>query len=444
MSIMGHRTPKKSTRRRFLSQVGRAGLLAYPLVGGARSLLAQTPTAPTNLRLASSSAGARAVLGQNDFSYLGCFLMPTSAGGGDAVWGKGLTHRYVNGQLSFLASAWNPQSVYEVTPPPLVADPSSAGVASVMRTWGTVAAGDLNPIGGNLFGLYWDSIDQRLYWTGGNIYNTTGPLNPSVGYATLNDSAGAFAPGGIWSLTNYSCKMAMGGVTPIPKWFSDQNCPGARLGAGFGGYFSIATIGPVSMGPALTAFDPSLLASTASGAPVANTPLVNYPFVTAAYGPPDRCHRDTDYTTEFDGWNPQNSIGYWSWTDTIWQSAVWIDTPSKTGLVYFPTFGNGRTWYENSDLHAERGSHAWLVYDPADLASVAKGAVKSWQIQPTNVWQVQYPFSPYPVAGWSGEPWRMVVGASFDQSTNRLYICVRFNVSVGGSTPQVVYAYQVS
>jgi hypothetical protein len=442
---MGHRAKRNTTsRRQFLSQVGRAGLLASPLLGGARTLFAQTPGAPSNLRVSSGSPGPRTILSQSDFTYLGCFRMPLSAGGGDAQWGRGLTHRYVNGQLRFLASAWNPQTVYEVTAPKLAADPFSADSASVVRAWGTVAAADLTTIGGLLHGLHWDAIDQRLYWTGGSIYNTTSPHDPSFGYATLSDATGAFMPRGIWGLTDYSCKMAMGGITPIPKWFADQNCPGKRLGAGFGGYFSIADLGPISAGPALTAFDPSTLSGTASGAPVAHTPLVNYPFKGAAYGPPDRCHRDTDYHTEFDGWNPQNGVGYWSWTDTIWQSAVWIDTPNKTGMLYLPVFGNGRTWYEASNLHAERGSHGWLVYDPSDLAAVASGAKKPWEIQPKNTWSVQYPSVKYPLAAWDGDPPQVVAGATFDAATRRLYVSVRFAMGFVRDSPNVVYAYQVS
>src|SRR5207253_9684851 len=100
------------------------------------------------------------------------------------------------------------------------------------------------------------------------------------------------------------------------NWFADTNCVGCRLGAGFGGYFSIAGTGPISSGPALTAFNPASLGSMSSSGSIAHTPLVNYPFNSTAYSSPDRCHRDADYTTEFDGWNPRSGIGYFSWTDT--------------------------------------------------------------------------------------------------------------------------------
>src|SRR5207248_3208195 len=136
MSIMRDRGSRKSSRRQFLSQVGRAGILVYPALG-ARSLWAQSPGAPTNLRLASNNPGARSVLSAKDFTYLGAFRMPEVAGGGDAQWGKGLTHRYVNGQLRFFSSAWNPQTVYEVAAPSqLGSDALSAATASIVNIWG--------------------------------------------------------------------------------------------------------------------------------------------------------------------------------------------------------------------------------------------------------------------------------------------------------------------
>ena len=438
---MDERTKKPtSTRRQFLAQVGRTGLLSAPLLLGARRAMGQVPGPPSNLRLATPS---RALLSANDFAYLGAFLLPSSAGGADAEWGRGFTHRYVNGQLRFLAGAWNPQTIYEMTPPALAASPAIAQTATVLKTWGAVAQTDLYPIGGILHGIYWDPVDQRLYWAGGSVYNTTSNYDPSVGYAVLNDADGTFARSGIWGFNNYSCKMAMGGLTPIPQWFSDVYCPGYRLGAGCGGYFSIVTTGPVSMGPALTAFNPSSFASTASGRSVPHKPLVNYPYNAAAYTSPDRGHRDIDYHTEFDAWNPRSGIGYWAWTDTLWQSCVWIDTPAKSGLVYFPVLGNGRVWYQNSTLNAERGSHAWHVYDPADLGLVAQGTSRPYQIQPKNSWSVQYPGVTYPLAGWSDDPPQVISGATFDQTTQRLYVAVRFATGFHANSPQVVYAYQV-
>lgn len=241
-------------------------------------------------------------------------------------------------------------------------------------------------------------------------------------------SGSTATPLGAWRFANRSCKMTMGGPCSVPDWFAAAHAPGRRLAAGFGGYFSIVATGPASMGPALTAFDPEALSGRGvqNGAPpVPNTVLVGYPF-TPRPGPGiDRAHRDTDYRTEFDGWNPVGDTGFWSWTDHLAQAGAWIDTPTVSGFLTCPTLGNGRTWYETSTLHAERASHRWYVYDPADLADVAAGRKQQWQIQPAARWAVQYPSITYPLPGWSDGPAQPVTGVAWDAPTKRLYVGLR-------------------
>ena len=170
---------------------------------------------------------------------------------------------------------------------------------------------------------------------------------------------------------------------------------------------------------------------------------MGYPFNAEAYTQPTRAGRDTDYSTEFDGWNPRNGVGYWSWTDWLWQGAVWIDTPARHGLLHFPTLGNGRTWYETSTPHAERGSHAWHVYGPADLGEVARGRKERWGIQAVRRWSVHYPGQPNPLPGWADESRQMVVGSAWDAQEQRLYVALRqtFNPDARGKRSVLVYAY---
>lgn len=398
-------------------------------VGDLRRALPRTPQAVVGKK----------VLTQADFAYRGAFRLPLSVGGGDPQWGLGLAHRYVDGQLRYFSKG-HPNSVYEVAATTLAATPAAAQVAPLVKLWGDVVGPDSY---GQTFGLYWDEQDRRLYWANGNTYNTQSPFDPSIGYCTLNNTTGVASRGGVWGFSGRSCKMAMGGLVAIPQWFSDAYCPGQRLGAGMGGYFSIVATGPASMGPALTAFDPKVLAAASSRSSIANTPLVGYPFNAAAYTQPDRAHRDTNYTTEFDGWNPRGGVGYWSWTDYVWQGGVWIDTPTKSGLLFLPTLSNGRTWYQNSTLNAEGASHWWYLYDPADLAAVARGTKKQWEIQARSTWQVEYPGVAYPLSRWSGDPAQHVVGVTFDEKAQTLNIAVRFATGFRTNSPIVVYVYDV-
>ncbi len=198
------------------------------------------------------------------------------------------------------------------------------------------------------------------------------------------------------------------------------------------------------MGPALCAFNPPDPQTLSDKSSFEFTNLVGYPFHARPYTSPDRCHRDTGYTTQFDGWNPKDGVGYWSWTDWIWQGGVWIDLPSKHGLLYMPTLGRGRTWYGNATLNAEHAAHAWYVYDPASLALVAQGKKKQWEIQPTHTWDVHFENITYPMAGWHDEPAHMITGVAFDPSTSLLYAAVRFAVGSGSAAQHLVYVFHVA
>lgn len=425
---------KTISRRGFIKDLAGGSALAATVLLGSSGGRGQT--------------GMKTVLTAADFSFVGAFRLPFNVNNQDAGYGRGLTHRYTGGGLRFLTMTL-PNNVYEVAFPGTTLAPPYP-LASVAKYWGDVYQGKRQLDGGNresgVWGLYWDAPDQRLYWSYGDGYNTVSANDPSIGYSTLNDANGTSAGIGAWRFSGRGCKSTMGGITPIPQWFADQYCGGRRLGAGFGGYFSIVGVGPAHLGPALCAFAPPNLAANPNLSTLPFNDLVGYPFNPTPYTTPDRCRRDTDYTNEFDFWNPQNGIGYFSWTDYIWQGAVWIDTTTKHGLIYFPTLGNGRTWYQNSTLNAERASHWWFVYDPADLARVAQGQKQQWEIQPRNTWKVSYPGMPNPLPGWADEPRNMITGVTYDQATKQLFVAVRFGYSTGGAgeNGHTVYVYRVN
>ncbi len=402
----------------------------------------------SSLSVPMAEAGTKQLFTQTDFKYLGAFSLPGSVpSGGDGTWGRTLGHRYVNGELHMLSVAWNPQSIYEVkAPAPSLTTPPP--IATLVREWGdnwwsTAYNANNKKL---LYGIFWDEQDKRLYWTYGDDYNTVTDDDPSVGYSTLNDSTGAASPVGVWRLTGRGQKAAMSCVVQIPQWFADAYTNGKRLGIGCGGYFSIIATGGVSMGPALAAIAPPNAPDRSS---IAFTPLVGYPFSAGAYSTPERAHRDTNYNadpSEADwlGWSPKNGIGYFTSGDYLGQAAVWIDTPEKSALLYFPILSNGRVWYETSTIHGDATSHWWLMYDPADLAKVAQGQKQQWEIQPAAEWQVQYPGLPYPGPGWKDEPDFMIRGVTYDSTTRRVYIAVAHaDTDHGKYALTKIYVYEV-
>jgi hypothetical protein len=337
----------------------------------------------------------------------------------------------------------NPWHLFELALPTLGTNPASPPSCTVTQSWPQPSSTAYslpyptphNTSGGvTTYGLYWDEPTQLLFYVHGRDYNTNQPFLPTIGAAALG--TGTITVKGIWGLSGRSCKMLQGGFTAIPSGFGLGS---KRLAAGFGGYFSIINCGPDSMGAALTAFDPDALVlkpnlDTSS----AHTPLVGYPFLATPYVT-DRGHRDTDVINDYDGWDPQGGIGYWTWNDMMWEGAAWIDTGTKSGVLFAPTMGNGRGYYYNSTLNSERGSHWWHIYDPADLADVAAGTVQQWAIQPAERVSVQYPGSTYPLAGWAGFPVMRVAGMAWDAIGSTLYLAMR-----RGGQPLMIHAYQVS
>jgi len=398
------------------------------------------------MNISKAAAASKQPLTQADFKYIGAFQMPPSLpSGAETSFGRGLAYRYVNGELRMFSTTWNPQTIYEVrVPSPSLNAPYPT--ASFVRDWGSDWWGKSYTANGGatLFGLYWDEQDKRLYWSYGNEYNTQGGDDPSIGYMTLNDSAGSTTLVGIWRFSK-GPKATLGCITPIPQWFSDAYTSGKRLGAGCGGPQSAISSGGVSMGPALTAFTPPDIATQPDRSTITGTDLVGYPFTDVVYGPPDRAHRDTNYQVDdssWMGWVPKNGVGYWTDGDWLGQSGTWVDLPNKHGVMFFPTQVTGHFYYQSSTIWGGGAEHAWYVYDPADLAKVAQGQKQQWEIQPTW-WSVQYPGLSYPLPSWNDMDPNLVTGVTFDPTTRRLYVAVLLAGSGGTYGVHKVYVYEV-
>lgn len=390
------------------------------------------PDPPPTPPPAPPPSGSKARLTAADLTFLGNFELPASVAGLDQSFCYGLALRYLNGQPRLIACAQTGGGVVFECNIPTVSVGSRA-IASVLKNWGDVfgskrktAVRDGNT---SITGLFWDEPDKRLYWSYYNSYNAEAADDAVFGCSRCDDMAGVATPLHYYRMQTGGCKAANFGLTAIPAWFSDLYCPGKRLGVGFGGYQSILSVGGVSMGPALSAIAPPT-GNEADGAALANLPLVGYPFTETIYGPPDRCHRDTGFDQQFDGWKTRNGVAYWSWCDWASQFGVWIDTPTKSAFLAAPILGVGKCWYNTTDPHAmtiagSGAAHWWYFYDPADLAAVASGAKKSWEIQPTEEHAVSYPG----VSGqgtWYDLPDHMITGIVFDPVASRLYVAVGF------------------
>lgn len=319
-------------RREFLGAMltGAGSLLAVPLVNGQ-----SPPAAPRGVRLSSGPAGRGPTLTADDFQYLGAFQLPRT-GEGDSGYANGLTHRYVNGEFRLFTAYWRGNPLTELAPPPTlrVNEPFPSGIA--VRTWGT--NWHQSKLWGQVFGLHWDEGDRRLYWNCGSSYIAAGHAT-SFGYSLLDEATGkatARGPFGVPSPPNYK---AIKGMTAIPPAFQ-QELGGKRIAAGFGGGESVVAAGPSSLGPTLMPFDHRVLTKVREGENLPDSAvqlLMNHPFHAHEYQKPLRAVRNPHYAPGMgiNQWSPRDGVGYWTPQDYARQSAVWIDTGKKQGLLLF-------------------------------------------------------------------------------------------------------------
>lgn len=312
------------SRRRFVGKVLAAG--TSMLYGPGGMAAGSQPLAPVNLRAGSPT------LTMADFTYLGAFQVPNTYPNGDSGFASGLTFRYVNSQLRFLSYYLN-GAVTEFVPPSTLGTGGSVPSATFVRRWNNVTSGK-SPSGYGLRGLHWDELDQRLYWVFSNAYNTAASA-PSFGWSRLNDTDGTASGFGPYSFPSPPGYKAIKGMTAIPAAYRSR-LGGYRLAAGFGGYESVMTAGPASMGPTLAAFDSQLLSTLGEGSTLPSSGvrvLVHHPHNGSPYTSPMRAKRNPNYLQTQDGWIPRSGIGYWTWTDSVAQSGVWIDTGTRQGFL---------------------------------------------------------------------------------------------------------------
>lgn len=379
------------------------------------------------------SPESRTLLQPSDFTYLGSYRVPrnTPVVGGDTYFANGLTLKYHEGvphlcTLAFDSSTSGTTDVnmtiteWADIAPTIVEAPddpftlSNYPACTLLLDYGNTpyigsdATGRrlayngstlsfVNGVLDGMFGIHWDEIDQRMYWTYGRGYSGSTGLesqSPCFGYSTLDYDTATGVGYGPWKVAGQSWKALMGGMVAIPSWFADAYLDGKRLGIGFGGYYSLVSSADCSLGPSLTAINP--ITDEADQSAVAATPLVGYwpynptPGVGKGrmdYTPlgitrrvPSPTYNDDDYTPEFANWDDRIS------------GACWIDTGTKHGVMFYGNTSWGYQGYINAVLASLAYKQTGIIYDPADLADVALGTADRYSIQPTSVWDIAHPF----------------------------------------------------
>lgn len=454
-------------RRQFLAGV--AGTALAPWLSA--SAAAQVPTAPRNLHLLGAGDGdpGGIVLGRSDFTFLGSYIVETNSW--DSVYGQGLTHRYVNGQLRLLVFDWvgGAPRLTEFTP-------DEAGFNGTIGTptnqwynvWGSSYPFSLQ---GKYVGLWWDQAANRL-WTVDTVdYNGT-LRQVQIFTRTLNSDGTVSNVHGPIGLSGIPDKRAFGGVQAVPSWFRSQYGVGPYA-VGWGGYTSLLALGGgASLGPTMYLIPDPQQFPNGVEIPVgqfktgmdciSGTRTSDWYRGTGASRPStfDRGVRVSPVANWFDGNDNRNNpttapigsptdgnwlspapdgLGRWAWGDGYYNTGCWIDGPRKRGFLALATVGAGVCWYGGSTLNYERRAFEFHVYDPVRIGESVQGGRAVWDVKPTSLWAEQ--FEGLGTRGlWGGGTSGAVAGATYDPIASKLYV---LGYQGGGEKANRLYVYHV-
>lgn len=407
----------------------------------------------------------RRILEQTDLTPAGLY----PAEGGDANYGGGLTHRWVDGQLRLLTLTFRGNT--EVPRLALIeyAVPPSPGELTRTNTWNDIW-GDGTAFTDTHHALWFEQSANRLWHSGAFDYPQAGfptTATNALSVRTLDPGGSVSNFAGYFGLPGVGQRALTGGIKPIPAWFAAAHCPGMPYLLGHGGYTSLMNQGlGASIGPFLAvAGDPSADAGLPwdSSTPTMNpaefkiaadfrgdyrpgqlTPVENY--LDGGDPRPNPPTRPTDPPdTSTGSWIGQRPDGkYWaSWFFKLRNSLNWVDDDAGTrpahGILTIAEVAGGKAWYQESSGHTDRLVAEVMVYDP-DVIAAALTSGSAVRPEPTRHWVL-------PLPGWGGHGnTGHLSGATFVPEQNRIYVLATWYYPEPAGTPvrTMVYAFDVN
>ncbi|MEO8483550.1 MAG: hypothetical protein ABI634_15155 [Acidobacteriota bacterium] len=421
LTTASSRASVRPDRRKFLTGLALGAGLA-PLATLFRTPVSAGAAGSAQNDLCYSTA--KPPLTAQDFGLLGYYDLRTF--GTNTTYMRGLTHRYVNGQLRLLSLSHTGVLV-EFTP-----------AASFGQTV-TASTGQWNigQVCGDFTGIWWEEAKQRLWVTASIDYGDSGTYYPTrISTVTLG-AGGAVSNVKTVSLQGINSKRVYGGVQPVPAWFQTQYGVGPYA-VGFGGYTSLfqqvswASLGPelicipdiagYSNGAEVPAGACRVLLDTPSGQRgVRKTIPLNY--FDGGDADPNGVRRENPNSPPtippYVGaqWLSPNAqgLGWMVWGDSYYNTGMWIDGPNKQSFVAIASLGKGKCWYQGSTLHFDDRQfelHTW------DASTLANGP----QTRPTSMVELVVPRGVNPMS-WDGDvPMANLSGATFDATGSRMYV----------------------
>lgn len=211
-------------------------------------------------------------------------------------------------------------------------------------------------------------------------------------------------PAGAWYLGDYTNYATNDYLFAIPQAWADVHTPGMYLATG-----RFRDGGWSGQGPSLFAYGPWAQGDPPlPGSRLPAVPLLLY----------DTSHAETPSA---------HTLVEYHHSDE-WTGGAWLTAGEKSAVIFVGTKGQGDCWYGNPDgpcLECE--NRGWwsdrfvgqiLFYDPADLATVARGEMETWAPQPYATLEIDE----YLYHVESEQQKHHVGAASFDRERGLLYV----------------------
>lgn len=342
-----------------------------------------------------------------DLVYQGSFRapagMPPGYQGGLDYGGRAIAFNPTNNSLFIVGHDWYQMSAEISIPSALGRDvnalPSSTflqpltdALEGKIRT--VTDPGNVTKIGGQLV------YKGKLYLTDYVYYDGLGYQQLSHFYRPSDLSARGQVQGP-FRIGPLGAGFYDGYFSPIPvEW---QPALGGPV---LNGNCCLSIISRTSYGPAAFAMDPESLGVTQNAAP-----LVYYT------GDHPEGSFDVNSTQVFGAAFPNGSRSVLFFGKQGLGASCYGEGTSDPALNGLPVSPGSTDYYCYDPTNPAKGGHAYpytafiWAYDASDLAAVKAGRKLPWSIQPYGRWPLQLPFGGF-----------NVVGASYDPSTNRLFV----------------------
>ena len=321
--------------------------------------------------------------------------------GNDTAYMRGLTHRYVNGELRFLT----------LTHRGILQEfrrPSGYGstISSTTATWdlsGTGTIFDAN-------GIWFEQAKNRLWIVGTVDYNATN-TPAKVTLLTLGTN-GSVSVAKSFNL-NMPAKRVYGGCQAVPAELISKL--GGSYVCGWGGYTSLLLNGGgASIGATMYAIpDPDTITNGATVSP--RTVMDHFESRGLRRTIPVNRYESNWQSPTGDG------LGYQVWGDSYYNTGMWIGT----SYVAVLSACKGECWYENSTLNHRERQFELHIWDGSTLGANSTQRATSMTeltLPRDNTWA--------PLGNVTAGN---VSGATYDPTSGRMFI-VGYPFGAGGSS----------